>query len=121
MSPSHGGKIITTLPPPEETKRRRSDVSANNTLVYTQPGYAFPYGNNVFPASPEDKAASLKYVSEEMPKILDGWKAGQGSLKTGFKTQKLRILGGGLAKVEEGLRIMKEGAYGREKLVYTIA
>ncbi|KAL1672231.1 hypothetical protein EV122DRAFT_284150 [Schizophyllum commune] len=57
-------------------------------------------------------------MTVDPPKVLEGWKAGQGAPK--FKAQRLRKLEG-LENIHEGLKIMAEGHYGREKLVYTIA
>lgn len=68
---------------------------------------------------PEDKAATLEYVSEYMPRIIGDWKEGLGSSM--FKTQRLRRMEGGLEGICEGLQIMKDGKYGREKLVYSVA
>lgn len=90
------------------------------SLVYTEIGSALTFAHAIdFPAMPKDKAATLEYVSAYMPRVLENWKEGQGSPK--FKTQRLRRMQGGLEKVYEGLEIMRDGKYGREKLVYTIA
>ncbi|TRM69126.1 chaperonin 10-like protein [Schizophyllum amplum] len=120
MSKTRGGTIITTLPIPDETKNRRADVSVDFTLVYTELGYELTFAHAAsFPAMKEDEARALEYVSQDMPKILAGWKAGQGAPK--FKTQRLRKMQGGLENIVEGLMVMAEGSYGREKLVYTVA
>ncbi|KIK70162.1 hypothetical protein GYMLUDRAFT_34642 [Collybiopsis luxurians FD-317 M1] len=119
LSPK-GGRVITTLPVSEETQKRRKDVEVEFTLVYTELGFALNFGHVLdLPAMPEDKTGTLEYVSAYMPRILEGWKAGQGSPK--FKTQRLRHMPGGLDKIYEGLEIMRDGKYGREKLVYTVA
>ena len=120
MSPTRGGTIITTLPISDETKTRRKDVSIEFTLVYTELGYEINFANAFpFPAMHEDKARTEAYNVEDVHRVLDGWKAGVGAPK--FKTQKLRVLPGGLESIEEGFKIMQNGAYGREKLVYKIA
>ncbi|KAL1745027.1 chaperonin 10-like protein [Schizophyllum fasciatum] len=120
LSRARGGTVITTLPVSDETKARRADVRVDFTLVYTELGYELTFAHvATFPASQEDAARTLEYVSQDMPKLLEGWKAGQGAPK--FKTQRLRKMSGGLESIQEGLKIMSEGAYGREKLVYTIS
>ncbi|KAL1672235.1 chaperonin 10-like protein [Schizophyllum commune] len=120
LSKTRGGTVITTLPISDETKARRADVKVDFTLVYTELGYELTFAHvATFPADKEDERRTLEYVSTDMPKLLEGWKAGQGAPK--FKTQRLRKLPGGLENIQEGLKIMADGAYGREKLVYTIA
>ncbi|TRM69127.1 chaperonin 10-like protein [Schizophyllum amplum] len=143
MSKTRGGTIITTLPISNETKNRRADVSVEFMLVYTELGYELTVANAaviaalkeggksqdvpkvlsgwiaVVAALKEDEERTLEYVLQDMPKVLSGWKAGQGAPK--FKTQRLRKMQGGLDNIGEGLKIMAEGNYGREKLVYTIA
>ncbi|KAF9068890.1 chaperonin 10-like protein [Rhodocollybia butyracea] len=120
LSPSRGGRIISILPVPEDTQKRRKDVRAEFTLAYTMIGFSLNLGHFLdLPAMPEHKNAILEYVSTNMPHILENWEEGQGSPK--FKTQHLRHLEGGLEKIYEGLEIMRDGRYGREKLVYTLA
>ncbi|KAF9067061.1 chaperonin 10-like protein [Rhodocollybia butyracea] len=120
MSPSRGGRIIAIGYVSGETKQRRKDVQIDLIIVFSELGFPFNYGHMMdFPAIPADKSATLEYVTTDMPRILENWKAGQGSPK--FKTQRLRHLQGGLENIQEGLEIMKEGNYAREKLVYTIA
>ncbi|KAL1745365.1 chaperonin 10-like protein [Schizophyllum fasciatum] len=119
LSKERGGTIITTLPPSAETQARRADVNIVFTLVYTALGYELTFAHAVaMPALAEDKARALEYVSHYMPKVLEGWKAGQGAPK--FKTQRLRQLRGKLERISEGLKIMADGNYGREKLVHTV-
>ncbi|KZV61857.1 GroES-like protein [Peniophora sp. CONT] len=116
MSPTRGGTVITLLPISDEVKNRRKDVHAEFTLVYTALGYAFEFARSAhFPALPEDKARTQVYCAEDIHRVLDGWKAGAGA--PNFQTQKLRFLPGGIEGIEDGLKIMQSGAYGREKLV----
>ncbi|KAK4702881.1 hypothetical protein P7C70_g3335, partial [Phenoliferia sp. Uapishka_3] len=111
-----GGKVMTTLPISDETKNRRAQVDVEFTLVYTELGYGLTFANAItFPALPEDNAQTLAWVTKELPAVLAGWKDGKSSKLTGAK---LRECPGGLAKVVEGLEIMKSGAYSAEKLVY---
>ncbi|KAF9068863.1 chaperonin 10-like protein [Rhodocollybia butyracea] len=122
LSPSRGGHLIVILPAvSEETKKRRKDVQVDFILVHTQSGFpiVLDWANISFPVLHEDKNGALEHVSVTMPRILENWKAGHGSPK--IKTQRLRHLEGGLERIREGLEIMRDGNYGREKLVYTIA
>ncbi|KAE9390319.1 GroES-like protein, partial [Gymnopus androsaceus JB14] len=120
MSASRGGNIITALLVPETTRNRRKDVHVEFILVYTEIGSALTFGGFLeLPAMPRDKAAALEYVSEYMPCILENWKEGEGSPR--FNTQRLRHMQGGLEQIHEGLEIMRDGKYSREKLVYTVA
>ncbi|KAJ4468788.1 chaperonin 10-like protein [Lentinula aciculospora] len=120
LSPSRGGHLVTILPPDPSSVDRRKDVKVEFSLVYTLLGFDFTFASAFkYDAIPEDKTRALEYVSTYMPRILEGWKAGQGS--SSLKPQRLRKLEGGLEKIEEGLKIMRDGKYGREKLVYTIA
>ncbi|KAE9390322.1 GroES-like protein [Gymnopus androsaceus JB14] len=120
MSASRGGNIITALPVSEATKNRRKDVHVEFILVLTEIGSALTFGGFLkLPAMPQDKAAALEYVSKYMPRILENWKEGQGNPR--FNTQCLRHMQGGLEQIQEGLEIMRDGKYSREKLVYTVA
>ncbi|KAH7869401.1 chaperonin 10-like protein [Lentinula edodes] len=120
LSLSRSGHLVSILPPDPSSVNRRKDVKVEFSLVYTLLGLDFTFASAFkYDAIPEDKALSLEYVSTYMPRVLEGWKAGQGS--TSLKPQRLRKLEGGLEKIEEGLKIMRDGKYGREKLVYTIA
>ncbi|KII90674.1 hypothetical protein PLICRDRAFT_174057 [Plicaturopsis crispa FD-325 SS-3] len=110
-----GGRVITTLPVSDEVKNRRADVSVEFTLVYCELGKALNFAGVVpFPAMPEDRTRALAYVSSTFPALFS-------QLGGGIKPQKLRRLPGGLEGIGEGLQIMKDGAYGREKLVYSLA
>ncbi|VDB94893.1 unnamed protein product [Peniophora sp. CBMAI 1063] len=121
LSATRGGTVIATLLLPDAVKNRRKDVRIENTLVYTELGYPLvKFANAVdIPASPQDNAAAKSYCAEDIHRVLDGWNTGFGA--PNFMTQKLRVLPGGLESIEEGLKIMQNGAYGREKLVYKIA
>ncbi|KII89279.1 hypothetical protein PLICRDRAFT_698367 [Plicaturopsis crispa FD-325 SS-3] len=106
-----GGTVITTLPVSEEIRNRRADVNVEFTIVYSLLGKPINFAGVVpVDALPEDRTRSLAYVSSTFPRF-----------GSSIKPQKLRRLPGGLDNVVEGLEIMKEGAYGREKLVYNFA
>ncbi|KAE9403137.1 GroES-like protein [Gymnopus androsaceus JB14] len=120
MSLTRNSHLITLLPISKECQERRQDkVKVEFTLGYSLQGYEFTFANAIkFPAIPEDKARILEYVAEYMPRVLENWKAGKGN--DVIKPQRLRKLEGGLEGIEQGLKIMRDGNYGREKLVYTI-
>ncbi|KAL8281312.1 hypothetical protein RQP46_006346 [Phenoliferia psychrophenolica] len=113
-----GGRVITTLPNSDATTNRRAEVKVEFTLVYTELGYALRFANALdMPAMPEDTAATLVWVSKELPQVLAGWKDGKSAKLVG---PKIRKLDGGLEKIIEGFEIMRDGKYSAEKLVYTI-
>ncbi|KAI0028239.1 chaperonin 10-like protein [Vararia minispora EC-137] len=118
MSEKRGGTIMVLLPVAEEVINRRRDVHVEMTLAYTLLGYALTFAGIPFPEISEDNRRCLLYVTEDMPRILEGWKTGQGAPK--LKPQRLRRMQGGLERIYEGLKIMADGNYAREKLVYTI-
>ena len=120
MSTSRDGHLMILLPVPEKTQTRRANIKVELALAYTVLGYPIFFAHAVhFDAKPEDKTYILEYNSNDIGRVLEGWKAGQGA--PNFKTQKLRVLPGGLESIGEGFKIMQNGAYGREKLVYKIA
>ncbi|KAE9397700.1 GroES-like protein [Gymnopus androsaceus JB14] len=120
MSSTRGGHLVAVLPPSKECQERRKDIKVDFCLVYTELGFEFTlaYSAAKFPAMPNDKARALEYVEAYMPRVLEGWQGGKGS--SALKPQRLRRLGTGLEKIEQGLKIMRDGEYGREKLVCAI-
>ena len=76
----------------EKDSTRRANVKVSFTRAATAIGRVegVPFNSEV----DEDAAFSLKYVTEVFGKLVEGWVAGEGSPK--FKTQKLRIIEGGL-------------------------
>jgi len=125
---------MSTLPPTDEAVKRRQDVQVEFVLVYTLMGSAvniflahtrsitnipqFQFANAFdFPAMPADKEAAHHWVTQELPAILKGWQEGQGSPR--YKAQNLRVQNG-LDRVHEGLKVLGEGSYKAEKLVYTV-
>ncbi|KAE9401298.1 GroES-like protein [Gymnopus androsaceus JB14] len=113
--------VITVLPnalksaPPKNT----SIQGAALPFVLGIPFFHHALGQTEYPVSVEDRDVTSKWIVDEFPKLVEGWREGRGSPK--FVGQRLRILPGGLESVVEGLRILKRGDYGREKLVYNIA
>jgi NADPH:quinone reductase-like Zn-dependent oxidoreductase len=119
---SGGGKVITLLPISDEIANRRPDVSVELTLAYTLGGHEVLFARKYpFPAIPEDKERIGKYLTKELPILLEGWKEGGRSPK--FKTQSLRKIEGDSwhDAIFKGMRIMQSGDYGREKLVVSMA
>ncbi|VDC06820.1 unnamed protein product [Peniophora sp. CBMAI 1063] len=120
MSHTRDSKVIVLLPVSDATQKRRSNVKVELTLGYTILGYPIHFAHTAhFPARPDDKAAIQAYCANDILRVLEGWKAGEGAPR--FKTQRLRVLNPGFDGLEEGLKIMRDGAYGREKLVCRIA
>ncbi|KAI5889058.1 GroES-like protein [Schizophyllum commune H4-8] len=120
MSVTRGGRVIALLPAGEATKNRRPDVRVELTLLYTALGYELTFAHTVrMPAMKGDEVQLLEWVSMYLPRMIEGWKTGEGAPT--YKTQRrLRKLRGPLEDISKGLRIMSEGKYGREKLVHTI-
>ncbi|VDC06799.1 unnamed protein product [Peniophora sp. CBMAI 1063] len=120
MSSTRDGHLMILLPVPDETQNRRPNIKVELALAYTVLGYPVFFAHVVhMPAKPDDYAYMLEYNTNVIPRVLDGWKAGQGA--PNFRTQKLRVLREGFEGLEEGLKIMRDGAYGREKLVCKLA
>jgi len=115
---TNGAHITTTLPVSDATKNRRQGVKVEFLLVYTLVNDKdFIFARNIpIKAVPEDHVKSLKWVSEELPKLLEGWKEGEGNAR--YKGQKLTVAQG-LDKIGDGLHSMKEGKV-KGKLVYLI-
>jgi hypothetical protein len=96
MSEKRGGRVIALLPPSDETQKRRKDVRIDLTLAYTLLGHDVTFVGTFFKASAEDARRSEEYVSQTLPRVLEGWKAGEGAPH--FKAQRLRHLEGGLER-----------------------
>lgn len=119
---SRGGRVITLLPTPDEVNKRRDNVEVELTLGYTLGGHELTFAKQVHLDSiPSDRTGIQEYLTNELPLLLHGWKEGAGSPK--FKTQSIRKVEAGSwhEAVIKGLEIMQSGAYGREKLVVTVA
>ncbi|KZV73105.1 GroES-like protein [Peniophora sp. CONT] len=120
MSSTREGHLMILLPVPDESQNRRANVKVELALAYSVLGYPVYFAHAVHvDTKPEDKAYMLDYNAHDISRVLEGWQAGQGAPH--FKTQKLRVLAPGFEGLEEGLKIMRDGAYGREKLVCKIA
>ncbi|KAE9393203.1 hypothetical protein BT96DRAFT_999652 [Gymnopus androsaceus JB14] len=120
MSFTRNSHLMVLLPISKECQKRRQDrVKVEFSTAYTLGVHVFTFAHAFkFSAMLEDKARILEYVAGTMPRILKNWKAGEGN--NTFRPQRLRRLEGGLEGIEKGLKIMRDGNYGREKLVYTI-
>ncbi|OCF44844.1 hypothetical protein I317_01333 [Kwoniella heveanensis CBS 569] len=113
-----GGNVVATLPLAHDLVNRRKDVKAEFLLVYTLLGYALRFANAIdFEAIPEARDQSYKWVTEELPALLQGWQEGVGSPR--YKPANLRVAHG-LERVHEGLKTLAEGSYSNEKFVYTV-
>ncbi|VDB96004.1 unnamed protein product [Peniophora sp. CBMAI 1063] len=120
ISRTRGGKVMVLLPVPDFIAKRRPDVVVDVNLAGTLLGREITVANRWHqPAMPEDKARIQEWCTRDVPRLLDGWKAGVGAAK--YKAQRLREIPGGFDGILEGLKIMQKGAYGREKLVCRIA
>jgi len=119
LSSTREGHLVVIVYPSKESLERRKDVKVELCVVYTLLGFYFKFANTIpFPAIPDDKVRVLEYVKDYMPRVLEGWQSGKGS--STLKPMRLRRLGTGLDKIEQGLKIMRDGEYGREKLVCSI-
>ncbi|KAE9388123.1 GroES-like protein [Gymnopus androsaceus JB14] len=119
MSSTRRSHLVVIVYPRKETLERRKDVKVELCAVYTMLGFGFKFAHMIpFPVVPNDKVRVLEYVEDYMPRVLEGWQSGKGS--STLKPMRLRRLGTGLDKIDQGLKIMRDGEYGREKLVCTI-
>ncbi|KAH8809679.1 chaperonin 10-like protein [Flagelloscypha sp. PMI_526] len=116
LSPTSSSNQIYSILPirPSILETFPANTTAQYTIVYSLLGFHFTAGGNPIEVQLQETAASLNFIKEELPKLF-----GDGQKK--IRLQKLRVMEGGLENIAEGLKIMKEGKYGREKLVYNIA
>ena len=119
MSNTRGGHVITVLPISEVTQKRRQDVKVELIIMGTVLGLELLVAGIPLPAQPEDTIRIQKHCTEVLPRLLEGWKAGIGAPL--YRTQRLRKIPSGIEGIEQGMKIMQDGAYGREKLVCRIA
>ncbi|KAH8813485.1 chaperonin 10-like protein [Flagelloscypha sp. PMI_526] len=116
LSPtSTSNKIYSIVNDSSSPATLPSNTKVEYTIVYQLLGFPFKVGEWDFPLRPDDVARSLDFVKNDYSRLFEGGESRK------IKIQKLRIMPGGLDRVIEGLNIMKEGNYGREKLVYNIA
>ncbi|KZP09825.1 GroES-like protein [Athelia psychrophila] len=105
-----GGYVTTTLPVDDETSSRRAQVKVEFVLdTPIKFAKVLP-----MPFIPEDNERAQAWNTHEQSTIGDGLVEGKGN-KCGSTTQKLRVREG-LEDVMEGVKIMKRGAYGEDKL-----
>ncbi|KAH8832183.1 chaperonin 10-like protein [Flagelloscypha sp. PMI_526] len=112
---SNSNKIYSIVMDSSASPTLPSNTTVEYTLVYEVLGFPFKLGELKFPVRPDDVAGSLGFIQNEYPRLFEGGENRK------IKIQKLRIMPGGLESVVEGMNIMKDGKYGREKLVYNIA
>lgn len=121
LEPSGGGEVITLLGPTPEDKELAAKAKVNLQLAlgYWLQGKEFTLAHKfTFPAMPELRTAIQKYLSEELPLLLEGWKEGKGSDK--LKVAKLTKFDGGLEGIEKGVFYLRDGHVNNEKIVYEI-
>ncbi|SCZ90503.1 BZ3500_MvSof-1268-A1-R1_Chr1-3g02029 [Microbotryum saponariae] len=103
------GHIVVLLPPSDEGLDNYPDVKVEFTLVYTVLGKEFNFaGNAFFPAMPKDKKA-IEEWSEYVPSLIESGK---------FKANPLWRQVGGLAKVNDGMNLLKEGKNSAQKVTF---
>ncbi|KAH8832078.1 chaperonin 10-like protein [Flagelloscypha sp. PMI_526] len=115
LSPTSVSNKIVVILPLSADVTLPSNTTSEFSIIYTFLGFPVPFAGTEIPVIPRDVAAGLHFVKNEYPALFSG------DDQRKVKVQKLRVMKGGLESVVEGLKIMKEGRYGREKLVYTIA
>jgi NADPH:quinone reductase-like Zn-dependent oxidoreductase len=104
---TEGGEYSALL----SVKIQRANVNDRFTLAYTTIGEAFSFGDIPFPAKPEDKAFTEKWVP-----IAEGLLA-EGKIKV----HPPKVGQNGLAGVIDGLKLLKEDKVSGEKLVYNVS
>lgn len=88
--------VVTLLP-----YTPKPDLPANTTVIFTLLptvlGIPFIYPavhDRESPVSIEEVDQTRSYITEQFPKLVEGWKYGSGAAR--FKGQKTRVLPGGL-------------------------
>ncbi|KAH8832079.1 chaperonin 10-like protein [Flagelloscypha sp. PMI_526] len=114
LSPTSVSNKIYSLLYVPPTISLPSNTMVEFTITYTLLGFPVSFIGDEIPVNADDVAGSLNFVKNEYPRLFNGGD------KRKVKIQKLRLMSGGLENVAEGLRILKEGRYGREKLIYPI-
>ncbi|PLB52344.1 putative zinc-binding oxidoreductase ToxD [Aspergillus steynii IBT 23096] len=92
-------------------KIERENVNDRWTLGYTSVGEAFMFGNIPFEAKPEDMEFAKKFWATARELLAQGK----------VKPHPIKVGGGGLRGVLEGMKAMQEDKVSGEKLVYRIA
>ena len=103
---SSGGQYVNLLGP----DCPRSDVKSTFFLGYDVSGEEYIFEGERFPARPD----ALAYAKEFMRIAEKLWAQGK------WRPHPLRLEKGGLNGVIDGLRILREGRYSAEKLVYRV-
>ena len=105
-----GGKVVHLLPVADEIRNRRSDVQVIHTLLYQLIGPMWS-----FPFLPDDQPPVRSYLEHDWVQLSKGWSPGIGA--GSLKPQRIRKLEPGFDGIVAGMKQMREGSYGREKLV----
>ncbi|SCV68520.1 BQ2448_641 [Microbotryum intermedium] len=105
------GHVVVLLSPSDEGLDKYPEVKIELTLVYTVLGKEFTFaGGAYFPAMPKDKKA-IEEWSEYVPSLIGSGK---------FKANPLWRQEGGLAKVNDGLNLLKAGKNSAQKITFKI-
>ncbi|KAJ5999628.1 hypothetical protein N7481_000037 [Penicillium waksmanii] len=102
-----GGEYSALL----SVKIARPNVNDRFTLVYTIIGEAFKFGDIPYPAKPEDKAHSEKFIDVAQHLLQEGK----------IKVHPPKVGKNGLKGVLEGLQLLKTDQVRGEKLVYNVS
>ncbi|TFL01474.1 chaperonin 10-like protein [Pterulicium gracile] len=105
-----GGQVVHLLPVSKDIVKRRADVEVSLTLVYNLLG---PMLSDPF--RPQDRPPVQRYLENDWIQLSKGWSNGVGTER--LKPQRIRRLERGFDGIVDGLKQMREGRYGREKLV----
>ncbi|TFK95494.1 chaperonin 10-like protein [Pterulicium gracile] len=105
-----GGKVVHLLPVGDEIRNRRADVQVIHTLLYQLIGPMWS-----FPFLPDDQPPVRSYLEHDWVHLTKGWRNGLGA--GSLKPQRIRKLEPGFDGILAGMKQMREGSYGREKLV----
>lgn len=123
-SPDKKGKVTYVLMlSDEETKQLPPGVTAERTGVHTAYGEDWECGFRYFLTAMFGRLIiwTSNSVAARWYRQIGRWLEASESNPVPFKTNRVRILPGGLAAVQGGLALLKNGQVHAEKLVYLIA
>ncbi|KAK0542438.1 Zinc-binding oxidoreductase alcohol dehydrogenase [Tilletia horrida] len=111
-----GAHLVTVLKPSDEAVKRNPNVKVTMTLGYSFMGEPFVFAKALkYDAMPEHARILGEYFHTKLPAILEGWQSPRGSKH--FRAQKLIVLDGGLDRVDEAMRMLKDGKTSAEKII----
>ncbi|PRP88675.1 hypothetical protein PROFUN_02771 [Planoprotostelium fungivorum] len=106
----NGGRITILLPPPEDI-----EIPSNVTITRTMVGSSFGKGGP-FSDYSEGSSGDNSEIAARYYRLLSGWFS-EGKVKP----NPVKIIAGGLAGVDEGLKLLQANKVSGNKLVYRIA